>query len=412
MRAQEKTPGPTDNTLTLTHPEAFVSEKLARVSRVGGLLLATAFFGAAANAAPPARSAAKAVSGSKSEAMAFARKMGVGWNLGNTLEATGMKGASVRDYETGWGNPVTTKAMIDGVRAAGFKSMRVPVAWSNLMGPGPDYAIDEGLLDRVEQVARYGLDNGMYVIVNIHWDGGWIRRFSTDYDGCMRKYKSVWRQVAGRFKGYPDRLIFESMNEEGSFDDLWNVYGGKPDRKAEAYRLLNAINQAFTDLVRASGGNNGRRYLLIAGYGTDIGRTVDPAFRMPRDPAGRSMVSVHYYSPPTFAILEKDASWGKAAYTWGTPAEVEAVKRDFLPLKARFLDKGVPVVVGEFGCPTVHKDPASVVKYLTTVCETANSLGCVPMLWDVGNIYDRQTRQFKNPRLGEALARIAATPRP
>jgi len=349
----------------------------------------------------------------KTEALAFARQMGIGWNLGNTLEACGgIKGNSIRDFETAWGNPVTSRAMIDGIKASGFRSLRIPVAWSNLIGPKPDYAINKELMARVEQVARYGLDDGMYVIINIHWDGGWIHRFSTDYDGCMTKYRAIWSQVASHFKGYSDHLIFESMNEEGSFDDLWNVYGGLPNQKDKAYTLLNRINQEFTDLVRASGGNNGRRYLLIAGYGTDIGHTVDPDFEMPRDPAHHSMVSVHYYSPPGFAILEKDASWGKAAYTWGTPAEVDAVKRDMLPLKQRFLDQGIPVVVGEFGCPTVNKDPASVVKYLSTVCKTAASMGLVPMLWDAGNIYDRHTCHFRDPRLAEAFARIAATPRP
>lgn len=370
---------------------------------IGALLLMTVF-SLPANAATPARSG-------RSEAMTFARRMGVGWNLGNTLEACGgIKGSSVRDYETAWGNPVTTKAMIDGIKAAGFKSVRIPVAWSNMMGP--DYAINKELMARVEQVAGYCLDDGMYVIINIHWDGGWIHNFSSDYDGTMKKYKAVWTQIAAHFKGDSDHLIFESMNEEGSFDNLWNVYGGKPDQKDKAYALLNAINQQFTDIVRASGGNNGRRYLLIAGYGTDIGHTVDPDFRMPRDLTGHSMVSVHYYSPASFAILEKDASWGKAAYTWGTPAEVAAVKRDMLPLKERFLDKGIPVVIGEFGCPTVNKDPSSVVKYLSTVCETAYSLGCVPMLWDAGGFYDRRTLKWKNPQIGEALARIAATPRP
>lgn len=381
---------------------------LIRACRVGVPLLATVLLGAAAAfAAPPAPSAAKP------EAMAFARQMGVGWNLGNTLEATGnVKGTSVRDFETAWGNPVTTKAMIDGIKTAGFRSMRVPVAWSNLMGPKPDYVINKELMGRVEQVVKYGLDNKMYVIINIHWDGGWIHRFSTDYDESMRKYTAIWKQVADRFKGYSDHLIFESMNEEGSFDDLWNKYGGLPDRKAEAYQLLNRINQAFTDLVRASGGNNGRRYLLIAGYATDIAHTIDPAFQMPRDPAAHSLVSVHYYSPSTFAILEKDANWGKAAYTWGTPEEVAAVKRDLRPLKARFLDKGIPVVIGEFGCPTVNKDPQSVVKYLSMVGETAWSLGCVPMLWDPGTFYDRQTRRFRNPQIGQVFARLAATPRP
>lgn len=340
-------------------------------------------------------------------ALDFARRLGIGWNLGNTLEATGgIKSNTIRDYETAWGNPITTKAMIDGIKAAGFRSMRVPVAWSNLMGPAPDYVINRDLMDRVEQVVGYGLDNGMYVLVNIHWDGGWIHRFSTDYDECIKKYRAVWRQVAARFKNRSDHLIFESMNEEGNFEDLW-----KAGKKDQAYRLLNRINQEFTDLVRASGGNNTRRYLLIAGYRTDIGCTVDPAFEMPRDPARHSMVSVHYYSPPTFAILEKDANWGKAAYTWGTPAEVEVVKRDMLPLKARFLDKGIPVVVGEFGCPSTNKDPASIVKYLTTVCEIAWALGCVPVLWDAGNFYDRKARRFRDPKVSEALARIAAAPR-
>lgn len=378
--------------------------------RIGGLLLATVFSGAAF-AAPPTVPGTISGEEARSEAIAFSRRMGVGWNLGNTLEATGnIKGTSVRDYETAWGNPVTTKAMIDGARKAGFRSMRVPVAWSNLIGPKPGYKINPELMARVETVAKYGLDNDMYVIINIHWDGGWINRFPADYDGSMKKYKAIWSQIADHFKGYSDHLIFESLNEESNFETLWNMYGGMPNQKDKAYGLLNTINQSFTDLVRASGGKNGRRYLLIAGYTTDIGRTVDPAFQMPRDPVRHSMVSVHYYSPTTFTLLEKDASWGKAAYTWGTPADVQAVKTDMLRMKKRFLDKGIPVVVGEFGCSS-HKDPASTVKYLSTVCETAYSLGFVPMLWDIGEIYDRKTYRFRNPQLGRAFTRIANTPR-
>ena len=346
---------------------------------------------------------------SQSEAMAFSHRMGIGWNLGNTLDARSDQARSVRDEETAWGNPVTTKAMIDGIKASGFNSVRIPVAWSNLMGP--DNAISPELMARVDQVAHYGLDNGMYVIINIHWDGGWIHNFSTDYDGTMKKYAAIWTQIASHFKGSSDHLIFESMNEEGSFSDLWNEHGGTLEQKTKAYGVLNAINQRFTDLVRASGGSNTRRYLLIAGYGTDIGRTVDSDFQMPRDPAARSLVSVHYYSPATFAILEKDADWGKAASTWGTPEEVAAVKRDLLPLKARFLDHGIPVVIGEYGCPA-QKDPASVVKYLTTVAGIAHTLGCVPMLWDAGGFYNRRTLKWNDPQVGAALARIASTPRP
>jgi endoglucanase len=183
------------------------------------------------------------------------------------------------------------------------------------------------------------------------------------------------------------------------------VYSNAPNQKDKAYEILNTINQEFTNLVRSSGGKNSRRYLLIAGYTTDIGLTVDPAFKMPRDLAAHSMVSVHYYTPATFALLEKDASWGKAVYTWGTPAEVQAVKTDMLPLKARFIDKGIPVILGEFGV-AANKDPVSVVKYVSTVGETAYSMGVVPMLWDAGSFYNRRTLKWNNPKVGEALARI------
>ena len=354
---------------------------------------------------------AKPMNAAESEAMLFSRKLGIGWNLGNTLEATGNPNLkSVSEYETSWGNPVTTKAVIHGIKASGFNFVRIPVAWSNLMGP--DYTINQELMARVEEVAKYGLDDGMYVMINIHWDGGWFQKFSTDYDESMKKYKVVWNQISSRFKNYSDHLIFESLNEEGSFPDLWNRYTNNPNQKAKAYETLNSINQEFTNLVRASGGNNRQRYLLIAGYATDIGLTVDPAFKMPQDPVAHSMVSVHYYSPATFALLTEDADWGKVAYTWGTPEEVAAVRTDLLPLKERFIDRGIPVILGEFGSAVTKKDPASVVKYLSTVGQTAYSLGLVPVLWDPGDHYNRRTLQWNNPQIGQAMAQIAARKQP
>jgi len=352
-------------------------------------------------------SAAAPAAPANSEAMTFARKMGIGWNLGNTLDATGdwIKGKSVSDYETAWGNPVTTQAMFDGVKAAGFNTVRIPVAWSNLMGP--NYAINPALMARVDEVANYGLKDGVYVIIDIHWDGGWITKFPENYGESMKRYRSMWSQIAGHFKNASDHLIFESLNEESDFHTLWNTYGGQPDHKDQAYALLNSINQAFTDVVRGSGGNNATRYLLIAGYTTNIGYTVDPDFQMPYDPVAHSMVSVHYYEPATFAILDKDASWGKMAYTWGTSDDVAALQASMLRLKPRFLDQGIPVVIGEYGAPG-NKDPASTVKYLSTICQTAYSLGCVPVLWDAGGCYDRKALKWKDPQIGEALGRVAA----
>lgn len=221
-------------------------------------------------------------------------EMGLGINLGNTLEACGDwidSSGGVNSYETAWGSPTVTEEMIAGYAAAGFDSVRIPVAWSNLMGD--DYTVAPELLDRVETVAQYVLDNGMYAVVNLHWDNGWIAGFSTDYDTCMEKYTRIWEQVSERFSGYGDHLILESMNEEGCFDDLWNHYSGSEDGKAEAYSIVNRINQKFVDLVRSSGGNNPERHLLIAGYATDVDMTCDEMFQMPEDSAGRCAVSVH-----------------------------------------------------------------------------------------------------------------------
>jgi endoglucanase len=217
----------------------------------------------------------------------------------------------------------------------------------------------------------------------------------------MKKYKAVWTQISDHFKDYSDHLIFESLNEELSFHI----------QRERAYEIANNINQAFTDLVRQSGGNNAQRYLLIAGYETNIEKTTDGHFKMPHDPARHSMISVHYYDPPTFAILEHDANWGKAAKTWGTPQEIEHLNSEMAKMK-KFTDQGIPVIFGEFGCPDRNKEPASIVKYLSTVCETAYSMGYVPVFWDAGNFYDRRACKFRDPKLGEAFTRIAATTQP
>ncbi|MFP4016857.1 MAG: glycoside hydrolase family 5 protein, partial [Halanaerobiales bacterium] len=280
--------------------------------------------------------------------MELVKDMGIGWNLGNTLEACGdwIHGSSVSSYERAWGNPVTTKEMIDGIEKAGFDSVRIPVAWSNLMDD--NYTISPDLMNRVEEVVNYVLDNDMYVVVNIHWDGGWIHNASTDYDETLKKYKAIWTQVSEHFRDYSDYLIFESMNEEGAFNDIWNRWSGEGN-KSRAYAILNNINQEFVDVVRASGGNNAKRHLLIAGYATDIDLTIDEAFKLPEDPENRLAVSVHYYTPSTFTILEEDADWGKAAREWGTEAEIEQIREDMEKAKIRYIDKGVPVILGEFG---------------------------------------------------------------
>lgn len=333
--------------------------------------------------------------------------MGLGINLGNTLESCGdwIQGNTVESYETAWGSPVITEEMIAGYAEAGFQSVRIPVAWSNLMRE--DYTIAPELLDRVETITQYVLDHGMYAVVNLHWDGGWIAEFSTNYDACMKKYHCIWEQIAERFQDYGDHLILESLNEEGCFDDIWNRYSGSDTGKSEAYGIVNQINQEFVRLVRSSGGNNKTRHLLIAGYATDISLTCDEAFQMPNDPENRCALSVHYYAPATFCILEEDADWGKVKTSWGSPRDYKLLEKDMNQLQKHFLDQGIPVIIGEYGCYTKNKEPEAIRIFLTAVAQAAYSRGMCPMLWDITDVfYDRNICQMIDPQLEQAFRDI------
>ena len=335
--------------------------------------------------------------------------MGIGINLGNTYEACGDWIAQWGDgtpesYETAWGSPVITKAMIKGYKDAGFGVLRVPVAWSNMMGE--NYTISKEYTAAVREVVDWALECDLYVIVNLHWDNGWMEKFPTETDECMKRYKKIWKQVSAEFADYDHRLMFESQNEELGWSSVWNPWGGT-NGKAESYALVNKINQAFVDVVRSSGGNNDKRHLLISGYNTNIDHTCDSLFKMPDDPAKRCAVSVHYYDPASFAILTEDADWGKAQRTWGTASEKESLSAQLDKMKKNFTDKGIPVIIGEYGCPTENKDMDSVRLYLSTVCNEAYKRGLCPVLWSTpGGHYDRNTCKMIDSELAEKFKEI------
>lgn len=328
--------------------------------------------------------------------MELTKDMGLGINLGNTLESFGdwidqWGDGTVKSYETAWGSPVITKEMIEGYAKEGFKTLRVPVAWSNMMGD--NYTINQQYIDRVKEIIGWAMESDLYVIMNIHHDGNWFAGFSTDKDTCMKKYTRVWEQLSEAFKDYNDHLIFESLNEEGTWDDIWNKYGGSSDAdKKKAFDLLNEINQKFVDIVRASGGNNAERHLLIAGYATDIKLTCDDYFKMPVDPVNRCAVSVHYYTPSNFAILTEDADWGKARSTWGTEEDFKELNDNMDLMKKTFIDNDIPVIIGEYGCPKENKETDSVNLFLTSVCKSAYDRNMCPVLWDITGLhYNRET---------------------
>ncbi len=307
--------------------------------------------------------------------------MGLGWNLGNTFDSY-YSGQSISplSVETAWGNPTVTKELIQAVKAKGFKTVRLPVTWMNCLDSSNN--INTAYMNRVQEVVDYCINEGLYVIINAHHDGGdngWIRNASNDYTGVSAKYKKIWEQIASNFKDYSDYLIFESMNEI--------TFSGYNEPSATNYTTLNNLNQLFVDTVRASGSNNANRHLLIAGYFTDVAKTCDNRFVMPTDSVGRSIVSVHYYSPSAFCVAEAGTTWGYAS-TWGTAAEQATLNADLDMLKTRFVNVGVPVIIGEYGVLTESsngKDQASIVSYLQAVAKGALERGICPVLWDSGN---------------------------
>jgi len=316
------------------------------------------------------------------------KEMGLGWNLGNTLDATG--------GETAWGNPPTTQAMIQGIAASGFKSIRIPVTWRGHFGPAPSYAIDAAWMSRVQQIVDWALGAGLYAIINMHHDGGtdvtsgaWIRTASADYAGFIVEYEALWAQIADRFKDYGESLVFESMNEVG-FDDL--KVNGAPSQAA--FDLLNQINSEFVALVRGSGGINGQRHLLVAGYNTDIDQSIRGTV-MPND--SRTILSIHYYNPWKFCINGNPT-------TWGTDAEVAALAPQLGKLKTAFIDKGVPVILGEYGAVRTT-EPASRIFWMEWVAKVSCDLGIAPFLWDngTGGEFNRSTLTWRTPGLVEAL---------
>ena len=340
-------------------------------------------------------------------------EMGLGINLGNTMESCGswINPGKISNYETAWGSPLVTEAMIAGLAKAGFSSLRIPVAWSNMMKS--DYTIEPTLLARVKTIIDWTIDNGMVAMINEHWDNGWMADFSKPalYDERMKKFVSIWTQISNYFSAYGDRLIFESMNEVG-FDDLWTPWSGTAASKAKAFGIVNTLNQTFVDVVRASGGNNAKRFLVSEVYNTGLEYAYDPLFKMPNDPANRSIATVHYYTPACFAIAEGPTSWcpnGQAIPTWGTDADWNELNTNMNNLKKNCVDKGIPIIIGEYAACGGNKTQEMVRLYAVSVTEAVYSRGMCPMLWDTpGGQYDRSKTTFTDPLFLEQFQSIMA----
>lgn len=326
--------------------------------------------------------------GMDSDAPALAQKMKVGWNLGNSLEAAS---SPTMASETLWGNPRTTKAMIDAVKNAGFNAVRIPCAWSGYIEDVATHRISESWLLRVKEVVDYCIENGMYAIINTHWDGGWLEENPTyaKQAEVNEKLKALWEQIAVAFRDYDEHLLFAGTNE---------VRDGYGTPTAENITVQLSYNQTFVEAVRATGGKNTWRNLVIQAYNTNIEHARNH-LQMPADATdNRLMAEVHYYDPWDFAGDESSNKylWGKDyagsihVSTWG---QEDWADQAFGTMKTHFVDKGIPVILGEYGA-ILRSSLFSVAlenhvkarnHYLNYVTRAAKENGMVPFYWDNGH---------------------------
>lgn len=334
-------------------------------------------------------------------------EMSIGWNLGDTLDVCNAdrdgdgvanETAEVVD-ETLWGNVKTTKELFDNLGEDGINAVRIPVTWRDHIGVAPGYTIDADWMNRVEEIVQYAYAQGMYVILNVHHDGGgdpdfgaWIRNASDEKqkDAVLEKFKVIWQQIADRFANYSDYLILESMNEVG-FDDL---------ESEDAYHLLNEFNQKFVDVVRKSGGNNPQRHLLIAGYWTDIEATCSDLFQMPEDTIeDRLILSVHYYTPWEFCTTNMQN-------TWGTKSEYKLMREKINAISKNYTKKGIPVLIGEYGFG--NNEEASCIYFTESLVKYCHDRNIATFLWDNGECYDRTAMKWNIDGLIDALQKAVS----
>ncbi len=338
---------------------------------------------------PVTQQAATSSGGNESDARTLAKSLGLGWNLGNQLDAHSNGIAN----ETVWGNQPATQTMFNKLAANGFTSVRIPITWLGKVGAAPSYTIDKDWLNRVAECVDYAEKANLKAIINIHHDGAdsqyWLNIKGAAQNTATNQLikdqlKAMWEQIAEKFKTKGDFLMFESMNE--IHDGGWG-WGDNLKDGGKQYAVLNEWNQVFVNAVRGVGGQNSSRYLGIPGYCTNVDLTIKQLV-LPTDPANRMMVAIHFYDPYAYAISAEYSEWGHTGATGKKVAggDEDNVRAVFARLKSAFIDKGIPVYIGEMG--SVHRsnssDEAFRIYYLEYVCKAAKTYGMAPFYWDNG----------------------------
>ena len=353
-------------------------------------------------------------------AASAARNMGTGWNLGNTLESNSgsvdnmwieaYTQRKTSDYETAWGQPVATRELIHMFKEAGFGAIRVPVTWYPHMGTvsvsgthwdmgtWTGYDVDPVWMARVKEVVGYVLDEDLYCIVNVHHDTGdastaWLRADEAVYGSVRERYVALWTQIAQEFNSCSQKLLFESFNEMLDARGSWN--GPSSSR---AYDVINSFNADFVSAVRATGGNNLHRNLILNTYCAGTGSQGLEAFRLPEDVAeGHLMAEVHSYSPYRFAF---DNDNPKTVFDSACETEVKGIVET---INTYLVSKGIPCVIGEYGC-TSSRTETEMAKQAACYVSNAARYDIPCFYWMVlSEGADRSVPTWSKPALKDAI---------
>jgi endoglucanase len=332
----------------------------------------------------------------------LSKLMSPGWNVGNSLESIG--------GETAYGNPLVTQALMNAVKAAGFKTVRIPVSWKQYADANDN--ISASWMARVTQVVNYAHNAGLYAVINIHWDGGWMQPTYAQQNAVNTRLTKFWTQIANNFKNFDDYLLFAGTNEV-------MVDGNYSTPTVEYYTVQNSFNQTFVNAVRATGGNNAKRHLVVQGFNTNINHTYN-FFTVPNDSAtSRLMVEVHYYDPYDFSLNTGNDTiwqWGNIATnaanteTWANESYADT---QFQKMKSRFVDGlGMPVLLGEYSAIS-RLNVDSTQRYRTYwdqyITKAAYSRGVVPVYWDNGGTGNHSSGLFNRSTAAQAYPNLIST---
>lgn len=351
------------------------------VAGLGGLLVLFGLAGAAVMLA------------GRTRALRFVGKMGAGINLGNTLDSTGLRDyrpeADDLEYETYWGNPKADEETFQAMKTAGFGTVRIPVTWEDHLDES--YQISDVWMNRVQEVVDMALAADLYVILDLHHEE-WLDLKTERSQEIEAAFTAVWGQIAVRFRDYDEKLLFESMNEPRLRDSEVEWTSGTEELRA----MVNDLNAVFVETVRASGGGNRKRYLLICPYAGNNETDAMRGLIVPDD--GRLIVSVHMYTPYSFCQKED------GDLQWDTVETRERVAQAFSEMSHLFVERHVPVILTEFGCMDKGNTKERLA-WANYYMEQSRRYGIPCIWWECGKyaLMDRESKTWEFPEIVEAL---------